>query len=123
MINNIYEYSNVCMSPLKIFKCLSDDTRLKSVMLIAEFGELCVCDLMQALGLEQPKISRHLAELRKCGVLLDERRGKWVYYRLHPELPEWANKVISESSVHNKSYYEEALDRLKVAQIIPSNCC
>ncbi|MFA3790036.1 metalloregulator ArsR/SmtB family transcription factor [Aliiglaciecola sp. SL4] len=111
------------MSPLKIFKCLSDDTRLKSVMLIAEFGELCVCDLMQALGLEQPKISRHLAELRKCGVLLDERRGKWVYYRLHPELPEWANKVISESSVHNKSYYEEALDRLKVAQIIPSNCC
>ncbi|MDO6693801.1 metalloregulator ArsR/SmtB family transcription factor [Aliiglaciecola sp. 3_MG-2023] len=111
------------MSPLQFFKCLSDDTRLKSLMLIAESGELCVCDLMEALNLEQPKISRHLAELRKCELLRDERRGKWVYYRLHPELPEWANKVIRESSQHNKSYFEEALSRLKTSKISPSSCC
>ena len=53
------------MNPCKFFKCLADDTRLKSLMLIATVKEACVCDLMAALELDQPKISRHLAELRK----------------------------------------------------------
>ncbi|MBU2879234.1 metalloregulator ArsR/SmtB family transcription factor [Aliiglaciecola lipolytica] len=111
------------MSPLQVFKCLSDDTRLKSLMLIAESGELCVCDLMEALCLDQPKVSRHLAELRKCCILQDERRGKWVYYRLHPELPDWVNKVITESTFHNQSYFEAAFKRLKASPNAQYNCC
>ena len=75
------------MSPLQFFKCMSDDTRLKSVLIINQLEEACVCDLMAALDLDQPKVSRHLAELRKCNILQDERRGKWVYYQLHKQLP------------------------------------
>ena len=75
------------MMPLQLFKCLSDNTRLQSVLLISHFEEACVCDLIAALELDQPKVSRHLAELRRCGILQDERRGKWVYYRLHQDLP------------------------------------
>jgi ArsR family transcriptional regulator, arsenate/arsenite/antimonite-responsive transcriptional repressor len=63
------------MDPCTFFKCLADDTRLKSVLLIAKINEACVCDLMEALELDQPKTSRHLAQLRKCGILADERRG------------------------------------------------
>lgn len=108
------------MSPLKFYKCLADDTRLTSLLLISELNELCVCDLVDALQLDQPKISRHLAELRKCGILQDERRGKWVYYKLHPELPTWAGDVIQKTAKHNMDYFTETYRRLKTNQ---QQCC
>jgi len=97
------------MNPCTFFKCLADDTRLKSILLIAKTKEACVCDLMTALELDQPKTSRHLAQLRKCGILIDERRGKWVFYKLHPDLPQWASKVIFETLAQNESYLSSAL--------------
>ena len=65
------------MNPIAFYKCLSEDTRLKCLLLITLKGELCVCDLIIALQLSQPKVSRHLAELRKCGILLDKFRIGW----------------------------------------------
>jgi ArsR family transcriptional regulator len=61
-------------------------------------GELCVCELTHALGLSQPKVSRHLAYLRDAGVVADRRQGVWVYYRLHPDLPAWAMDVLAASA-------------------------
>lgn len=78
------------MTPVQLFKCLADETRLQLVMLMQAEGELCVCELVAALGESQPKISRHLAQLRNCGLLQDTRRGQWVYYAIHPQLPAWA---------------------------------
>jgi len=109
----MYNFTYLAMDPLKFFKCLSDDTRLKSVMLVFQQQEACVCDLVESLQLEQPKISRHLAELRKCGILQDERRGKWVYYRLHPELPEWALGIIQTATQNNPDYFAAPLNRLQ----------
>jgi ArsR family transcriptional regulator len=100
------------ISPLAFYKCLSDDTRLKSLLLITLKNELCVCDLIQALALSQPKISRHLAELRKCGLLQDERRAKWVYYSLHPDLPEWALHVLTTTAHSQQSYITVELSKL-----------
>ena len=57
------------MEPVQFYKCLADETRLKSLLLIEKEQELCVCELMAALEESQPKISRHLAQLRKCGLL------------------------------------------------------
>ncbi len=111
------------MDPCNFFKCLADDTRLKSLFLIAKTGEACVCDLMEALELDQPKTSRHLAQLRKCGILQDERRGKWVFYKLHPELPDWARGVIVEAALHNPSYFNDALNKLMASQSSTLNCC
>ncbi len=71
-----------------------------------------MCDLMAALDESQPKISRHLAQLRKSGILLDRRQGQWVYYRLHPELPEWSNSVLRLTLEHNPDYLAMALKRL-----------
>lgn len=84
--------------PLNFHKCLSDETRLKSVLLVRHFNELCVCDLAAALQLSQPKISRHLAELRQQQVLVGDRRGKWVYYQLNPELPDWTLNVLQQTA-------------------------
>ncbi|GAB3028404.1 metalloregulator ArsR/SmtB family transcription factor [Bowmanella dokdonensis] len=108
------------MNPLNLYKCLAEDTRLKSLLLIRHKHQLCVCDLQDALQLSQPKVSRHLAELRKCDLLQDERRGKWVYYRLHPALPDWIHGVLDKTFTHNQDYLADCLSRL--SHSCNSNC-
>ncbi len=83
------------MNPLQFYKCLSDETRLRCLLLITHEEELCVCELTQALQDIQPKVSRHLAQLRQCDLLVDRRQGQWVFYRINPVLPEWAKQVLS----------------------------
>ena len=85
------------LTPLQLFKNLSDETRLGIVLLLKEMGDLCVCDLCTALEKSQPKISRHLAMLRESGLLLDRKQGKWVHYRLSPHIPSWAAQVIEQA--------------------------
>lgn len=85
------------LTPLTLFRALADETRLQCLLLLADQGELCVCELTHALGVAQPKISRHLASLREAGVVDDRRAGQWIHYRLHPNLPEWARAVLREA--------------------------
>lgn len=82
------------ISAENLFKSLADLTRLRSILLLAEEGELCVCELTHALDEIQPKVSRHLALLKEAGLVADRRQGQWVYYRLHPQLPGWAMGVL-----------------------------
>ena len=82
----------------QFFKILSDLTRLRVLVLLSGEGELCVCELTHALDEIQPKISRHLALLREAELVLDRRQGQWVYYRLNPELPEWAQSVLTQTA-------------------------
>jgi len=110
------------VDPLAFFKCMSDDTRLKSVLIINQLKEACVCDLMAALALDQPKVSRHLAELRKSNILRDERRGKWVYYQLHEQLPDWARAVIRQTAENNPLYIANALTKLSLFKQQDASC-
>ena len=63
------------------FKALADTTRLRILGLLLA-GEVCVCDIHDSLGLPQPKVSRHLAYLRRAGLVEGRRDGLWVHYRL-----------------------------------------
>jgi ArsR family transcriptional regulator, arsenate/arsenite/antimonite-responsive transcriptional repressor len=63
-----------------IFKALSDETRLRIIKLL-EQGELCVCDIVAALDLIQPKVSFHLNVLKDAGLLKSRKEGKWMLYR------------------------------------------
>ncbi|MEO5365725.1 MAG: metalloregulator ArsR/SmtB family transcription factor [Magnetococcus sp. WYHC-3] len=87
------------MDPATLFKTLADDTRLRCLMLLTGEEELCVCELGFALGVAQPKISRHLALLRSSSVVLDRRSGQWIYYRIHPELPDWAHAILQQAAL------------------------
>jgi ArsR family transcriptional regulator len=84
-----------------LFRLLSDGTRLRALMLLATEGELCVCELTHALDLSQPKISRHLAQLREGGLLLARRSGQWMYYRVDPDLPDWARNILHDTLLGN----------------------
>ena len=103
------------MTPAQFFKCLSDDTRLRCVTLLQKEGRLCVCELTTALALSQPKISRHLAFLRQCGLLLDSREGQWVYYQVNPQLPDWAFPLLTDAlaAVESTGRFKHDLERLQ----------
>ena len=80
--------------PEAFFRALSDRTRLQCLLLLLRAGRLCVCEVVHALEIPQTRVSRHLGHLRDLGIVQDERRGQWVHYRLHPELPDWAVDVL-----------------------------
>ena len=103
------------LTPPIVFKCLGDDTRVRMTLLIAREGELCVCELTHALELSQPKISRHLAQLREAGILMDRRKGQWVYYRLHPELPQWVDAMLKGVVDANQEWLNP--DALRLAEM------
>ncbi len=65
-----------------IFKALSDETRLGIMALLIEYGELCVCDIEEALETSQSKTSRHLRTLLHAGLVQDRREGVWVHYSI-----------------------------------------
>lgn len=66
---------------VELFKALSDETRLRLIVLLYR-REFCVCQIEAALGISQTKASRHLAILRRAGLLKARRDGLWVYYTL-----------------------------------------
>lgn len=66
---------------VRIFKALSDETRLRIIKLL-EQGELCVCDITAALDIVQPKVSFHLSVLKEAGFIKDRKQGKWIHYSL-----------------------------------------
>lgn len=68
----------------RVFKALSDPTRVRLVSLIAahEAAEACVCDLTAPVGLSQPTVSHHLKQLVDAGLLSREQRGRWAFYRV-----------------------------------------
>jgi ArsR family transcriptional regulator len=66
---------------LKTFKALSEETRLRILKLL-ERGELCVCDIVAALEMIQPKVSFHLGVLKEAGLIRDRKQGRWIHYRI-----------------------------------------
>lgn len=101
----------------QFFQLLSDDTRLRSLLLIHQEGELCVCELVHALQEIQPKVSRHLATLRDSGVVADRRAGQWIYYRLHPDLPDWAQQILQTAVDAAAKQEPYTRDRVALAQM------
>lgn len=110
------------MHPVQLFKCLADETRLQSTLLIYTHKELCVCELVEALELSQPKISRHLAQLRECGVLSDRRQGQWVFYAINPQLPPWAHSIITQAHTAEQATLTTLSQKLEAMCCRPNRC-
>ncbi|MFO6425215.1 ArsR/SmtB family transcription factor [Motilimonas sp. KMU-193] len=106
------------------FKLLADETRLCSLLLLTQYGPLCVCEFTHVLALSQPKISRHLALLRQTGLVTTERQGLWVYYQLSNSLPNWLLQLLQQLNQNNVlvERYHVAPEKLQqLAQ--QTNCC
>jgi len=80
----------------QVFKALGEPVRLRLLSLIAshEGGEACVCDLTEVFNLTGPTISHHLKVLREAGLIIGDRRGTWIYYRVQPDAVRRASAVL-----------------------------
>src|SRR2546426_9441890 len=78
-----------------LFKALADNTRLRLISLMGD-SEVCVCFFVAILKTSQPKISRHLAYLRRAGIVAARRVGKWMHYRLTEPPDEQASHILQE---------------------------
>ena len=71
--------------PLPIFEALGNSTRLQMLELMASHKEICVCELVQILGLSQSGVSSHLTVLRRAGIVTSRKEGLWVFYGVDQE--------------------------------------
>lgn len=100
------------MDSVSFLKCLADSTRLRMLLLIQQESELCVCELVQAMNLSQPKISRHLALMKSADLLRDRRQGQWIHYRLNESLPQWAQNIIDNAAQGYQDIFTIDINRL-----------
>lgn len=102
----------------RMFAALSDRTRLRLLNLMRD-REVCVCYFVDILGQSQPKISRHLAYLRRAGIVSARREGKWMHYRIARPADDAANAVL-EATLHSfESDKQMRADRTKFTKA----CC
>jgi ArsR family transcriptional regulator len=100
------------------FRALADKTRLRLLNLIGD-DEVCVCFLIEIIGSSQPKISRHLAYLRRAGIVAARREGTWMHYRIVQPLHEDAARVFSEVRTLLARDLEMQRDRRRLVKV----CC
>ena len=101
-----------------LFKALADQTRLRLISLIGD-SEVCVCFLVEILKTSQPKISRHLAYLRRAQIVAARREGKWMHYRLTEPPDEHAAHILREVRASLGEHPEFQRDREKLEKV----CC
>src|SRR5437899_11672657 len=101
-----------------LFKALADNTRLRLINLIGD-SEVCVCFFVAVLKTSQPKISRHLAYLRRAGIVSARREGKWMHYRLVDPPDEHAARIFREVRTSLAEHPEMQSDREKLQRV----CC
>ena len=99
---------------IQLFKALSDDTRLRLVMLLQRKSH-CVCELTEILGLSQPKISKHLTKLKELGLVSTIKDSRYVYYQLIKD-DETVSKILdcleADKSRFDTLVYDESKEPL-----------
>ena len=101
-----------------LFRALADATRLRLLNLIAD-REICVCYLVEILAQSQPKVSRHLAYLRRAGMVRARRQGKWMHYRLAIPKDEAAGRILRQTLAHLRKKPEMKRDLMR----LNAACC
>ena len=101
------------MDAQQTFDALADPTRRRILALLANQGELCVCELTAALEESQPKVSRHLGVLKDAGLTVPRRVGTWMHYRLANALPPWAAVLLQALTGDAVPELKADLKRLK----------
>ena len=102
----------------RFFQALGDQTRLRILNLMSD-QELCVCYFVEVIGCPQPKVSRHLAYLRKAGIVSARRDGKWMHYRIAVPPHEGAAEILHQTLAMLKNEKIMQADRVRLTRA----CC
>ena len=102
-----------------LFELLADSTRRRILALLLDHREICVCRLVGALDVPQPKVSRHLAAMREAGLLVSRRHGTWIFYRFDPQVPGWAMRVVAMMVEGARTEPQLAQDDARLVRLAP----
>src|SRR4051812_20694750 len=114
-----------------LFKALADKTRLRILALLGN-NEVCVCHIHDSLGIPQPTVSRHLAYLRKSGLVAARRDGVWVHYQLSGSLNPLIRRVLTAAvealrqapaTTQDRKQFERSFGRLYVLDAPAGGTC
>ncbi|MGP8258981.1 MAG: ArsR/SmtB family transcription factor [Acidobacteriaceae bacterium] len=108
----------LCCNLHRFFQALGDATRLRLLNLMGD-QELCVCYFVEILKQAQPKISRHLAYLRRAGIVAARREGKWMHYRIAPPADAGAAQLLLQTLAWLKQDRAMQADRARLSKA----CC
>jgi ArsR family transcriptional regulator len=108
-----------------MFRAFSDRTRLR-ILNMLRGGETCVCDLQRVLDVPQPKVSRHLAYLKRAGLVSARKDGYWMHYTLAPATSEFHKSLLNCLACCFNSVPELAKDAKEIGHTRPcatDSCC
>lgn len=108
--------------PAELFGALADRTRLRILNLLRG-GERCVCDLVDTLGAPQPSVSRHLAVLRRAGLVRARREGAWMHYRLAEECEGLLRRLYECIEECGASCAELERDEKRIQKVLRARGC
>jgi ArsR family transcriptional regulator len=107
----------------RVFKALSDESRLRIINILVHSGELCVCDIERVMGFTQTKVSRHLSYLKRAGLVDDRRQGLWMLYSIarpkneeHRQLLDCLHEILKSNPVARR-------DARHLTANIRKGCC
>ena len=101
---------------IKVFKSISDITRLRIIKILQEKDELCVCEIVQALDISQTRASRNLRILKNAGFVVDRRDGLWIYYSINKEMSNQYHmqiNILIKDWLNNEKIVQKDKERLK----------
>lgn len=106
-----------------LLRALSDETRLRILHLLIQSGELCVCDIEDVIGGPQTKISRHLAYLRRSGLVVTRKKGLWMLYSIPGNLSAEQKSVLSCVAGLLEANGTARKDRQRFIRNMKDGCC
>jgi len=101
---------------IKVFKSISDITRLRIIKILQEKDELCVCEIVQALDISQTRASRNLGILKNAGFVVDRRDGLWIYYSINKEMSNQYHmqiNILIKDWLNNEKIVQKDKEQLK----------
>ena len=105
-----------------VLDVLADVSRRRMLLLLGQH-DLCVCELVHALGLPQPTVSRHLMVMRDAGIVEQWKEGRFSFYRVDPGLPAWARQMLDalrDGAVREVPYRDDRRKLILIAERAPA---
>ncbi len=108
---------------LAMAKALADGNRMRIVAALMEFDELCVCQLIEMLGLAGATVSRHMSILQAARLVQNRKQGRWVYYRLADQFPDLLRKWLRDSLAASASIQTDRNSLEAILACEPDEVC
>jgi ArsR family transcriptional regulator len=105
------------IDPVRVFSTLSNQTRLRCLHLVYINDDVCVCEVVGAMGISQPAASKALGALKAIGLLNSRRDANWTYYSMSRDLPGWLESIVEATMLEVREHTPFTGDQAALKQL------